>query len=507
MIPRHGPIILLLLLVSGVTAGQTVYVSSSRGDDSSDGASASAPVKTIRRARELGNDIRLREGDVFFEYLRGRGFSLSAYADEGTAGQKPVISGFRVIPSGLSARLWERGSLDGGQDWKPDPEGDIYRLDLLADGFRGFTLNVSENDKKNIHNVGAIYDAASDKIFGRKCQCPDSVSFAGLSGDGTSSPYRYLDRDLDFWQPRGSYRYIYVKASDPGLLLGRELSLSMGADAVRGNDFSVSGIKFTGWGKHGVRGGSDIRVTGCDFDIIGGSLHEYEPYWVRYGNGAEFWADSACRDEVARCTFSRIFDTATTIQGPMTAGSQCSDIHIHDNIIRGCRQDFEVWIRSEDGNMPSDCSFKRNEGYDCGQNGFETQEFNNTHVLHYVLSPFKITGITVEDNVFHDGMGLFYANSKMDNFPVGHNIYICKPGAPVIHGLYGTLDINAPVRKGLRYFFAEGLAPEGGLTFGHALTRRRALRRFNNFINSLTAGSSWEVRLEREKKIKKVLDY
>jgi len=489
----------VLLFLPLISAGaRTVYVSSSKGDDTASGMSADHPVRSISRARELGSDIRLRQGDVFYEYLRGRGFSLSSYHDGRKSGPMPVLSGFRIIEAEASSGLWERVAWDSDGSWHADSDGIIWRLDLLAEGFSGYTGNVRESEHRNIFNIGAIYDPSEDRIYGRKCQCVSREAFDSLQEQKTGSPYRYLERDMDFYQLRGSdYRYLYVLAGDPSLLVGRELWLSMGADCIRGNEFSVSGVKFTGWGKTAVRGGSHICVTGCEFDIIGGSTHEYEPYWIRFGNGAEFWADQAVDVELRDCHFSRVFDTATTIQGPMSRArdSRCSDIRIHHNLIERCRQDFEVWIRSEEGLMPERCSFTHNIGRDCGDNGFDTREYNNTHLLHYILSPYRVEGILIEDNVFYGGMGLYYANSAMDNLAIGRNLYHCAPGAPVLHGLYGKLDISAPVREGGIYRFAVGISEDGDPVWGYAHRRKEAQKRFEAFINELTGGSAFRLKL------------
>ena len=493
------PALLVLCLISFIGAdAQTVYVSSSAGSDTATGLTPSDPVQTIARARNIGDDIRLRAGDTFYEYLRGGNFNLSPYLDSDGNKSMPVLSGFRIIPAEASSRLWERGSWGPDGSWRKDSVGTIWRLDLLADGFTGYTGNIRENEHRNIHNIGAIYDPQQDRIYGRKCQCICRESFENLSEKRTGSPYRYLQKDMDFFQTKDDYRYLYVLAEDASLLQDHELWLSMGADGIRGHDFNITGIKLTGWGKTAVRGGPHIRVTACSFDIIGGSTHEYEPYWIRFGNGAEFWADQSEDVEVRDCHFSRIFDTATTIQGPMSKdrGSRCSDILIHHNDIERCRQDFEVWIRSEDGTMPERCRFIHNTGRNCGDNGFETDEYNNTHLLHYILSPYRVEGILIEGNDFHDGTGLYYANTAMDNLAIGSNVYHCVPGAPVIHGLFGKLSIDAPVFESGVYRFAEGISENGVVIWGYSRSRKEALKRFERFINNLTGGSGFRLKLK-----------
>jgi len=452
------------LLLLGILT--VVFVSSSKGDDSNTGLSVSQPVRTIARAREIGGEIKLRKGDVFYEYLRGKDFSLSAY---GACGKRPVICGFRIIPAEASGRLWER--------WR----GNIYRLDLMAMGYAGYTGNTSENNHKNIHNIGAIYDPAEDRVYGRRCKDIED-----------------MQKNLDFWQPRGDYRYLYVLAANPELLTGRELWLSMGADAIRGTDYSVDGISFFGWGKHGIRGGSNIRVKDCTFDVIGGSIHEYEKRWVRFGNGVEFWADQAVNNEVSRCRFFRIYDTATTIQGPMSIQkeSRCSDIHFHHNLMVGCRQDFEVWINSADGLMPQNCSFTHNRGYDSGANGFDIDNPNNTHLLHYILSPYGVNGILIEDNVFTGGDGLYYASTALDNMAISRNVFRCSEGDPVILSQWDKIRICAPLCKDGIWHFAEGLNEDSSVIMGTSHSRREALGRFEAFINSLTGGSTFKIKLK-----------
>jgi len=475
----------------------TVYVSSSRGDDSNDGKSVRHPVRTIGHALELGKDIRLKDTDVFFESINSEGFSLSAYHHGNEkqypiVGDNPVISGFKIIPPESSEELWERGFFDDADIWHPDVRGQIYRLDLAADKLEG-----NQTTGKS-WNIGMIYDPAADTVYGRKCQMTSREKYDTCSCYRTDSPYRYLTKDYDFYQKRDDYRYVYVFCSDSTLLLERELWLSSGVSGVSGSDYSVTGIDFKGLGQHGCTGGSNITIKNCSFDLIGGSFLNGYKHWVRFGNGVEFWAGtSAQHNIVTECKFSRVFDTATTIQGWMSADTPCGDIHFTDNVIRNCRQDFETWINSSDGTMPYDCSFTGNKGYDCGDNGFETQEYNNCHLLHYVNCKYQFTDIDISDNDFYGGASLYYASIRMDNEKIGENRFHCAPGDDILHCPRGIV-ISAPYPSEGKFVYPGRLSDDGSVIYEETENMEDAVKATESLVNDICGGGDIRLIIESE---------
>lgn len=475
-----------------------IFVSSSRGDDSNPGTRMK-PVATIARALTLGDDLRLRCGDWFYESIEEYEISVRSYGP-GSKG-KPVLSGFRKLAAGQTSEdggnVWERGSFDKSGIWSADENGDIYRLDMKAKGiFSGFT----DNSRENCYNIGTLYDPSCDRMYGRKCQAPTEECYNALEVR-TGSSYRFLEKDYDFYQvtrpdPDGvaAYRYLYVKASDPEMLRGKELWMSMGVNAIRGAAKSISGIKVQGWGYHGVKGFSDMHIDNCDFDIIGGSVLVTYPRWVRYGNGVEFWATSSRNSSCRGCRFSRIYDTATTIQGPMSREdcSYCENIIFEGNTMTGCRQDFEVWIRTPDNTMPVGCAFTGNKGYGSGDNGFDSEEINNTHLLHYVNTKYSISGIDIRDNEFWGGEGLYYVSGRADAMPIGHNTYHCGLGAPLVKSAGGFV-ITAPVPEDGGYSYASSVSGDRVISYDVAATLEDALKGLKKTLGDLTGNYDFNI--------------
>lgn len=483
-------ITLIAVILALASCSGRVYVSSSSGDDSCDGRCPSSAVKTIERALQLGNDIRLRTGDWFFEAIRADSVKITSWGSAKDG--KPVLCGFMKVPAGMKGpdggSIWQRGEFDGAGTWGPSPQGNIYRLEisLLKDGFCSTSSDMTGN-------IGTIYDPATDTMYGRKCQAQTKEISDTLSYKAPPS-YRYPVKDLDFYQSWTDYRYIYVLAGDPSLLTGRELWLSAGSNCIRGHSKTVKGIKVLGWGFHGAGVTHDVTIEDCDFDIIGGSFLKGYDHWVRYGNGTEFWATSSYNSLVCNCTYSRVYDTGTTIQGDHCSSDRCENVIFRNNTFRGCRQDFEVWIRSADGSMPKDCAFIDNIGYDSGDNGFDSTEENNTHLLHYVVSKYPISGIKVENNEFFGGEGLYYSQVH-SNMPTGRTVYHCAPGAPVIK--HHRFVLTAPEKNSDgTYKYISAMDSDYQLEWKNAATLQEALRGFDELLVKVTGNAEIELVIE-----------
>ncbi len=219
------------------------------------------------------------------------------------------------------------------------------------------------------------------------------------------------------------------------------------------------------------------------------------PRWVRYGNGVEFWAstshDSSCRN----CRISRIYDTATTIQGGMSQDKgACRNIEICGNEMHNCRQDFEVWIKSSDGTMPQNCIFSNNKGYDSGDNGFESTEPNNTHLLHYLSCKYPVKGITISDNEFFRGAALYFCK-EWKHLPTGTMTYHCPLGHPILVG-EKNLVITAPEKENGRYRYAAGVNEEGEILYAYSKDLMKALKKLKKTLGDLSGNYDITVSIE-----------
>ena len=76
----------LFLCISA--AGESVFVSSSTGDDANSGLSAESPLRTIEAALKKPGDVFLKAGDIFYGSVVCRGRNLSRYGE----GANPVVS-------------------------------------------------------------------------------------------------------------------------------------------------------------------------------------------------------------------------------------------------------------------------------------------------------------------------------------------------------------------------------------------------------------------------------
>jgi hypothetical protein len=94
--------IMLIFLSSYVTAQQTIYISSSSGNDANSGTLSTAPRKTIPTLKPK-NTYLLKRGDTFYQKIKrvynptvGNTITVGAYG----TGAKPVLSLYAIISSG-----------------------------------------------------------------------------------------------------------------------------------------------------------------------------------------------------------------------------------------------------------------------------------------------------------------------------------------------------------------------------------------------------------------------
>ena len=354
--------------------GKDVYVSSSSGDDKNDG-SLSAPLRTIAAAPKDGVNLFLKRGDVFFETLQDFSDSeIDAYGE----GNAPLLCGLKI--------------LENDDAWVKLPNG-IWRLDLSKqEDFGGYKAEGKTN------NIGAIYFAKTDKVYGHLVR-----SFSDLSHVG------------DFWvsdniwtsdvraSKSQTFRYLYFKfdknPADSRDKIGF-ITYSFGIRNLR--NCTVQNIAVKGFGVHGVSKAWNCKFRNLDIDLIGGSVQLSYPHWVRLGNGVEFWisAKDPCNDNlVENCRISRTYDCGTTIQGHCGKGVAAKNIKFSNNSFFRCRQAFEHFLSSKEGAAKyENCEFSNNNCFDMGENEYSSPETRDANLLSYERNP--VEGLVVKNNIF-----------------------------------------------------------------------------------------------------------
>ncbi len=354
--------------------GKDVYVSSSSGDDKNDG-SLSAPLRTIAAAPKDGVNLFLKRGDVFFETLQDFSDSeIDAYGE----GEKPLLCGLKI--------------LENDDAWVKLPNG-IWRLDLSKqEDFGGYKAEGKTN------NIGAIYFAKTDKVYGHLVR-----SFSDLSRDG------------DFWvsdniwtsdvraSKSQTFRYLYFKfdknPADSRDKIGF-ITYSFGIRNLR--NCTVKNVAVKGFGVHGVSRAWNCKFSNLDIDLIGGSVQLSYRQWVRLGNGIEFWisAKDPCNDNlVENCRISRTYDCGTTIQGHCGKGVAAKNIKFSNNSFFRCRQAFEHFLSSKEGAAKyENCEFSNNNCFDMGENEYSSPETRDANLLSYERNP--VEGLVVKNNIF-----------------------------------------------------------------------------------------------------------
>ena len=156
-------LLVYLLLMSGIgispLSAETIFISSSMGNDNNDGLTTSTPMRTIAKAALKGDTLLLKAGDKFF----GRTDFVNKYVSRYGRGYNPTISGFKIIEKAT---------------WK-EVEPHIWVLDLTTNGFGG----VDTKGSSNLNNIGCFHLIDDDVIHGYKVQYKSE-----------------LKKDWDFWQ-------------------------------------------------------------------------------------------------------------------------------------------------------------------------------------------------------------------------------------------------------------------------------------------------------------------
>lgn len=394
--------------IKSLVDSKYVYVSSSEGDDSNLGISSDKPVKTIAAAKTRQKDMKLRCGDVFFESVQLSNSSVSSYGN----GAKPVVSGWKRLNGKNNKNVWQQGCFVNNE-WVQRKGTNVWRLDMESLCFSGRT-----NLGKYGNNVGLIMNNETKEIYGHKCQFVSKNSQVKGTNPQEGS---YLNRNFDFCQTskRGNegivsldFRYLYLYLDhDPGTL---DLSFSTYPHGFSISNASVSNVRVEGFGCHGFSCGSDVKIMDCEIEYIGGSQQLGLPYWIRLGNGVEFYISKTKKNcIVSNNKISYVFDCATTIQGADYKDAWAENIVFEKNRISHCRQAFEHFLNNYDsrtGGMLDyvNCKFVKNVCINIGDNGFSSPEVRDACILSYEKVADK--NIDISNNVFF-GSNFYYGKN------------------------------------------------------------------------------------------------
>lgn len=442
----------MMLLSANAAFGEVVreiYISSSLGDDSNPGTKA-RPKQSINSLSydERGKSrILLKRGDVFFGYfLRLRDCEIGAYG----RGDMPVVCGFRVLKN---VDAWEAAG-DG-----------LWRLDMSRDeDFTGIPSRLA-GESRLFNDIGCIYNPATDSIYGHIVKDMGSMR---KEGD------LYTSASFDFSNPKAAeFRYVYLRLQYNPRALGNLCFSTYQHGISEVKNSVIKDICFIGFARHGACGMTGCRIENCRFDVIGGAVQVGYKNWVRYGNGVEFWSN--CYDNIVeRCTITRTYDCATTIQGSGQIPVAPRNIHFRDNKIAYCRQAFEYFLNDPTRDAQFvDCSFTGNICYMMGQNGFSTPQPRDADILCYSRKP---TPIDISRNVFYGAP--YFCSRSTNSLMRDNDVYIYR-------GQY------------LNYFWIKDYSPLNAGN-GDALSRFRAEFGDNSRITVVERGSTEDRAMSRK---------
>lgn len=343
----------IVLAVTPYLRAQTIYVSSSQGNDSNNGHTQTSPLKTISAALEKGkgNTILLKAGDVFFEEKTVLfGNSLGKYGK----GKNPELCGYKRV----TRPNWEQVS------------DNIWRICLTDDNFSGVKVDGSSYT----NNIGCLHEYDKDIIHGRKRKYLSQ-----------------LNQDWDIWQTeivgtdsKPEYYdslYLYYSGNPNNL----KLEFSTGQIAVNMRDATIENVNVTGYG-FGISAGSNVHIKGCHIDAIGGRTLVTSKSFVCDGNGIGIWIYPNCDTEntiVEDCYISRVYDSGVCLSGSGGTKSTARNVVVRNNLIAYCCQGWEDFLLNDPPSYYENCIFENNIVVFSGESGFGYPEsrFKYCHIL------------------------------------------------------------------------------------------------------------------------------
>lgn len=351
----------------------TDYYVASNGSDSASGLFGASWLTPQKVSAEVASGLIKRQDRVFFRRgdVFAGGLDLSALVQSGAGtllvdayghGPEPELNGYKIAVPGA---------------WVETAPG-VWRLDLTP-GSGGFTGNPSTaTDVGHIRNGSAPW--APFWAYKRG-------TLAALSATG------------DFYSEAP---YVYVKSpTNPGAV---RIAVRQ-TGVVLGPSSSVRNLSITGFGAHGAiaSGINEFTLRGNRIEAIGGCY--ISGTTDRYGNGFEGYTN-ARNGTVLGNLIRQCYDTATTVQGPMSSNA-ANRILIRGNWIERCNQSFEVWATTSGtpAAKPLDLiAFEENVCVGAGRSWAADARPDaygkGVHILSYSLPP--TIDVKVRRNVFFD---------------------------------------------------------------------------------------------------------
>ena len=392
------------LAVAAATSAEVRYVSN-MGDDSADGktpATAWRSLKKLSADLPAGGTALLRCGDTFFGEIKVKGGPDEEHPTVVTSygeGAKPVLTYSKVIKN--DPAVWQTGT-------GTVPLYGVWWCDLA-----------------NPSNYVGVDTA--------------DINPGSLLVDGELRPWRkFCWHDINRqWDFSAQGKYLFVYSTNNPALVSKEIQVSLNEGVVDFvSNFVISNVACRMIGSCAMCGGWNsktvlhhVRVIGCDFENIGGSMlcgFEQGEFArkVRFGNGVEF-GHNVQDAIVERCRFKGVYDTGFTMQGMPTVSWK--DVHVRNCRFEDCSQAYELWCRNAPKGVGYErCSFVGNRCYNVG-GGWGAESRPNRCVATPLLLYFMDTDtvdVDVSGNTFErNPNGVIFKLGGPDKIPVGYRVH------------------------------------------------------------------------------------
>ena len=310
-----------------------IYYVSTSGDDSNDGLSPEAPLKTPKAANKLakeGDVVLFKRGDEWrVRWQTIPGVTYSAYGE----GPKPVFNG-NTYGDAADPSLWK---LVEGSDniWE-------YKKQLTDVGNIVFNGGESTGEKicpaidnKKLYVWGKNgYEefAFNNNIFYENLGFISKYVHLGNNGTDAGIPARL---------------FLRCDEGNPGEIYD-SIELCYRGTLIKGNsNVTLDNICIKYTGGHGIGMGTieNVTVRNCEVGWIGGTMQYYKDhYMVRFGNGIEVYG--GCKNyTVDNCYVYQCYDAGITHQyGGGEDVAHQENVQFTDNVIEKCIYNIEYFL-------------------------------------------------------------------------------------------------------------------------------------------------------------------